>query len=992
MLKITQNLTVKKELENLEKMEEKEEHKQSKNKDFSTNYKFTDFKQKTVSDKVLVPLPRKLDQAYLSGNTYVRFLKEAKSSGVSKIIVLDRSNFSVYELNQRKTTFSHLFSSKMENQDKLIDWKGNPPLFMGQYGGRLILCSPPPKIENRDENDQFNNFQVQKHTQKLRYFKSNLKEAKEGEVLKLDLIGEVDGSSSFYKTRSIKSYFPFYLDLSFVNMPSYFLTKYEYSYERSRHRYTSYMVDAVGRKPQRKKSYTQSVFELLGWDFNSSEVLSKKIEEDKLLVDEAVRNELRFYRSPGQRISIDSIKSKTDHNFAVWVIRDHFFVIQIFNLKSRKILKTCYITVYEILGSLEPRDAKGTFILQNFDVYYRGAADRLYLNFFVDKGDDDPEDIPLMNPEEDFGPEHHFDDEFDEDDWEDGLEEDPEPNFGNYPREPPELLDESSHSLGFQNDQDGNDLGPGRPALDDNLLAEVAETEPTLLANRNNNADMAEADNINPEVQEGEVNQMQDQDNNNTMTPPADEEDTKGSKIKDIQVTISNVFNRKARKIVSKRISKENRLEPYDESRLVELDENCSHIVFTILNEKDGSQKMISINKRLNQLDSKLSMVKMIAKVDETKLIFADATTLYLVHLEKKIVIDRLQFCHLFQPEIQGVYQLDDTLLVYDKVMSSIEVFKFRKKRMKFVRKVDCMRPLVELGYHEFLRSAILAANSIDQWTILLSLSLYADSIEGIDLPNDCVPFLEICLLSGRVKLLQHLDLDEITRTLNSIELCVDKDGMFTLLDTDFYKIEMNPLDKNYGLLPEKKMSYTAPDYMSEYIYKSYRLLVGLELPRNEIFLLEFDKKIPSKEPELTKKIVLEGGSLKAIVGRQHESPLDYFWVLEEHLKQIEKNDEKNGEEGSLVDEEHQIAYNLSAYDDNLVKVTQLDLDLEFGERISDQDFYWEMVGGVPAALGTNETISFDFLEKEIRRVELDSARKYYFMDHKRFLYFEGDR
>ena len=116
-------------------MEEKEE-KQQQN-EFKWSYILADFKKEKVSDDVFFPLPRKLGHRFLKGQPWLYFLKEESSGQIKQIIAREKSSFSIYEINERKTAIKHIFSGEMDNPDKLIDWKRYPNLY---FSGETFLC------------------------------------------------------------------------------------------------------------------------------------------------------------------------------------------------------------------------------------------------------------------------------------------------------------------------------------------------------------------------------------------------------------------------------------------------------------------------------------------------------------------------------------------------------------------------------------------------------------------------------------------------------------------------------------------------------------------------------------------------------------------------------------------------------------------------------------------------------------------------------------
>ena len=116
------------------------------------------------------------------------------------------------------------------------------------------------------------------------------------------------------------------------------------------------MLDVVRKKRDSKGSCIQSVFELFGWDFSSSKVLKKKLEEDKLLIQgQALVPNVFFkgYRKTrGYTLTYISFSS---YKISLMKLQKKSFVFSIMDSRNKKMLKTTYVSAYEIWCKIDPK-------------------------------------------------------------------------------------------------------------------------------------------------------------------------------------------------------------------------------------------------------------------------------------------------------------------------------------------------------------------------------------------------------------------------------------------------------------------------------------------------------------------------------------------------------------------------------------------------------------------------------------------------------------
>ena len=395
----------------IKKMEEKE----LKGKELlKAGYNLRQFRHESIKKQKFLSLPRKQGQAYLRGTTTIRLLKDIKTYCLDKIFVIDRECFSVYEVNKTKTAISYLYSSKMQNSENLVLWSANPYIFVDKFDGRLMFSLTPEDTKNIINHHKG----VKEGSPILSLFKTNLKDAREGELLSVNLVSRIIKSNKFYQIKSAMSFYPLYLNNIFINSSTYYLTKYSYEGENRPGRLdSSTMIDVVRNKPDSRGLRTKSVFEFLGWDFASSKILQQKLKQEKFLIeDENFRQKVKIC---GNEIGVHSLNSnKSSRYFIFEMDRPRFLVLSLLDLRLRKVLKTTYVTVYELWAGLDPSVARG-WVLDLVDFYYLVSSDELHMIVLVESID--PED--QSEEEEGEGFDFEEDDSFEEKEDKINLEE-----------------------------------------------------------------------------------------------------------------------------------------------------------------------------------------------------------------------------------------------------------------------------------------------------------------------------------------------------------------------------------------------------------------------------------------------------------------------------------------------------------------------------------------------------------------------------------------
>ena len=196
---------------------------------FENYSKLEEFRYEEIDSSSLAPILPKEEAAFLTYDSKLRFLKDSRTKCVKKILCFDRDAMKVFELNHRKTAFKKPYTCYFEHPYQQIDWTEKVHHYRNKYTGELILSQRSTTNFDKKPNIKTSGDREEKE-QILRFYRTrkNLKNAKKGDILKIEIIGELKNSTSFYNVDSIEPLMKISKPQMFIGASDYFLTEYSY--------------------------------------------------------------------------------------------------------------------------------------------------------------------------------------------------------------------------------------------------------------------------------------------------------------------------------------------------------------------------------------------------------------------------------------------------------------------------------------------------------------------------------------------------------------------------------------------------------------------------------------------------------------------------------------------------------------------------------------------------------------------------------------------
>ena len=989
-------------------------------------YKFSDFNQEILSYTQLAPISKKQGHGYLSNKAKIRFLKERKHQSVTKFFTFSKNYFKVYELNGSKNSFKYLYSGYLDDPQRLIDWKENPYLYINPYNAEVKVVGTFKAQADEKANEGF--------VSQIMFFNANLNTIHQSKnVSKIKEIAKIQRFNPPYYIETLKDFTPKYLDNIFINSSTYFISKYTYGDVKFPGKKNfSYMADAIRRHPDAEGSCVKRVFELFGWNFDNQH-LKKKLEADKLLVDdERIRNQLRFNSTDEDEFSMFSyIHHDSSYYYCATLNKEEFIVLSILDMRSKKVLKTSYITIYEIWATLGEEMIKNNNSLYNYGIKYCFRQDRIYLSYFLEKTG-------------------HWEDE-DDDDW--AVEDDA---GGDAPENRDEAGNEDNVDQESENESNSltNEDTNGREDMDENPgVGTKAVDEPSQSNSINNSKKEEEAEDEIPEVLEnpkettaltmdqenpidpqGEVNnetnnhinQVKIEEPsviqslliksktkpNKTYDPEAnyqkyinqylgenqnfdndDQDQNKKTENEGVLfysklynrysalITISHIFDSTKRKVTSEPISENQLLKNYDANTLVNAQESKTEIQFTFINRDNNSKKTIRINKKENEISTRISLIQNISKIDCSKFFFCDSRMIYLIDMQDQVVLDRMVYSHLLTDDLNNVQTSRDLIMIIDKWNLIGEFFRVDGGSVRLVKQLDLIPIIDSIGKQAVRIRQRLALERLDNWTLFISFIVDVVVNSQKYLTEKLVVSFELSLTNWEVRRLGWIKLDRINPEWGAISMTVDQGSAF-LVNKNSYEVVVAKLDENYLWNIRRRMIYDSDESMDEFFYKDYRFFVTF---RREcrLDLIKFNPEDLRAVPVVLASVHCTY-SLDMVGKVPDSSESSYIWLVEQNKRIKEKKDTGEDEDQEDTDldeggaEEQEIEplnpY-LRGYDHNLKRVFELELDQQ-SLKLNESSHSWDRLGDIPALIHSQSMTFFDFDKKVMKKVEFGVRRQ----------------
>ena len=977
-------------------MQKEVPQKQQKGRENQQN--MSEFTEELIHCSSLTPVTNVGGQGFLRDKGNVRFIKDKESECMTKMIVLSQNYFKVFELNPSKTGFKHLHDGCINDPERLLDWEVNPKIHSNSFNGELVIAGTfKRRIEAKPISDP---------APQMMFFKTNIKNAHFYDQVKIKKIATVKNFSPPYYIESFESFFPRYLKNSFINSSVFFFSKYSYGGVKFPGRNSSsYMVDSVRNKPDSKGSCVKSVFELFGWEFKN-QFLEKKLQEDKLLLeDQRLRDRVKFSSLDKNELSMLSRSRDRIGSYYCSVLKkEHFIVISLIDMRSKKVLKTTFISIYEIWKTIDLKFVKSNNAIENFGVRYSFPQGKLYLGCLL-------EEVDYWDQEEDEGDDWGGSDGFDvlDEDFEDQWgylppsEEEIGMNFGEFEtlsenenydnRQDNVSRDNSLVQFGAtleNNNRDNDELPePDQPkskGKDSELLVDKILQKLDLNPLKNQNHSPKSESDLLDENEEAEPKREEKGDNQETRREGGENRDQENDRSSEdlessehlfnsklngrniILITISNTFDSKIRKIKSEPMSQNQTLMRYQGSTLLKAQESKSDLRFKFINEEDGSENLIRIDKKSNQLTSRLTQFRTLSKVDESKLIFCDSKTIYLIDLEQKRVLDRITYRHILNlNNINQVYACDDLLIAYQSFRLIAEFFQIRGKEIKFLKELDLV-PILDLPDEKVVSiRKIQSLKKLDSCTLLICLQAKV-RVRGEQFETqELMIAFELDLVDWRVikRVKTKTDASNAERWIRQ-RIIHDSSATYLVIELE-QEIKLTQLDENYQWRNCNTMKFKSDSEIGNYFFRDYKLFVTYRDKMNYLDCFKFDpEKNLNNEPTLVSRIEFEF-EIEIFNMIYDYSQFNYIWV-------IERNENISDlivgvREGEV--EQGPPKWCLRAYDLGLNEVCSIDFDKQLLD-IENRYQLWTKAGDCPVLEMKNFIAVVDFETKKWKKIEMD--------------------
>ena len=885
--------------------------------------KATEFKLERIESSSLPPVSTNEGDGFLDDEARPRFLKDKKTRTMKNFIAFGKSYFKVFELNGSKTGFKYLHSGHLDDPKRLIDWQKDPNIHIHKSTGSLMIADTFARKRSAKPNSSL--------PEEIFYCKTKI--TKNTKILKIQKIHKVKKFNPPYYVESVSCFYPRYLENSFINSSVFFFSKYFYGGTKyPGKKEFSYMADSVRNKSDSEGRWVKSVFEIFGWDFEN-EHLKEKLEEDKLLVkDLRIRNQLKFtFRRKDEFSVLSENPEGSSYYYSAILKKQLFCVIALIDLRYKKVLKKTYLSVYEVWDALDPQILKGIGSLYIFGVRYSFSQGKFYLNICPQK---------VINDGEEFEEAEEEVEQEEEELREQGMED---------------MEEQSNPEEQFTENQEE---GPGHRA---ELVGEYLP--PSLRENQS-------------QPQKGLQEALENHKKSLIYT--------KLFNRSIISIAVDNIFEMNDRKFEVRPLSENCMFLRYDISTRIQVEELLQTIKFTFIDENTGSRRSVFIDKKSNELSSRLTTLQTICKVDNSKLVFCDVRKAYLVDLDQRAVLDTINYSHLFCSDLYSVRATDDLVLTYEKWRINLELFRIRKNSIRLVKEIDLIEILGERGQQMVRINNILCLKKIDNYTLLLSFisDVLFNSAEYAT--EQIIASCEISLLNGEVKKVGLIEADHNVVNWEAYSMTYDAGRAFLLYKSGSEVVVVCELDENYQWNLKSRMIYDAEGYIDGAFYRQNKLFVAHHGKLNLIKFFPTDRK---PEPVLIRSIDCWDGVI-SFSQMNFNNSFGLIWHIEKVQKFVEKY-EKAGGEGEVVKEggdEDQgegepvplrsvFEYHLIGYDFNLEEVHKIELDLEKSNS-QDIDFIiissqkWLHICDRPILRSKKSFYIFDFEKKVIKKIE----------------------
>ena len=880
------------------------------------SFKWTDFTYKETTHRSFTPIIQTKQQADLKTKTTIRLLKEKKTQEITKILCMSTNYLKVYDINPSKTAFRYKYSTQIEDPKRLIDWEEDPYTALNQYTGEMIIAeqfktslkikplTPASEIENPP----------------LRYFRTNINNLREGENLKIDLIAQFEYTSELYPILKATTFYQLSLNNNFVNSSLFYLTRYSYGEAHPGLNKHSFMLDVIRRRHDSKGRCVRSVFELLGWKFDS-EHLKRKLEADCLLVkDRMLRRHLVFNFKVNFMLRVFQPRpDEACSRFLVLVMNKHFLVMTLLDLRCRKILRTTYISVYEIWNRLSSDVVKRSNEIELFNFFYSFNRDQLIFEFYVSEQDLE-EDMELAEEEE----------EEREEEMEEGIMVE-----GQDPLNGVEVDVSQDQSLDNEEYQ---------------IEEERENREDERLDPRDNSADASSTSQIYQNVEDS-----------NKILQEGEDQVPLYSDIYNrtfLDFTVKNVFDRKNQEFGYRRACENKQIAKYDNSTFAELEEARNHLKITLTEDsKNGSEKLYRINKKSNNLTSLLSNLIKVAKVDNNTLFFQDKKNMFLVDLKKQQILDKINISGYFDNHLEFVEACDDLVFAYDKWELSSQLYRIDPDCIRLIKEIDFCPIFGELGKRIFSIKCI-SFTKPGPWTALICLHIHAIVQSEEYKREKLVAFLRVDLLSWAITIVSLFNLEPISSQWDTHRISFNQDGSANILNNDSYSFEINQLDTNFSWSIKKQIIFYIERNCCYSEFKNLKLLMQ-DRHSDLIELLQFDSDDRREDPTLIGSCET---CLNVFKDLRDSCDSKLIWLYE------------RGEEGDDNDLAEGGSWKkfICGYDWDLNKVYSLELDSKMFNERGNMNGCCFKVGDRPILKVDESLFLFDFEKRLVTKVDFD--------------------
>ena len=796
--------------------------------------KFSDFRLERCEPRDLskVKKSRRM-KGFLSDEARLNLILNKNSKTVKKILITHKNHYQVYEPNPLKTAFIATGRGQFNDPRRQIDWEIGKFLEINDLNSELTIVDSiqtdpfsKPQATSTADNDA-----------KLVFYKTTLRDIGKKEVLDLQFAGEKSWNSSvYYVTQMMRKNNFGFLNNRFINSSQFMMMEYSYDgVRRPGKNKNSYMVEGVRRKVDSARNCTKSVFELFGWDFKSRH-LRTKLRVEKLLVEDLeLRRKIMFDLNYSSEVLVEfkHIPLKGKSYFYAVMVKKHFLVFSLLDLRSKRIIRTAFVSIYELWASLDQKLTKGFNCAYCQEFKYSFIQGRLYTSFSLLSRED--EDIDSEDGDSEGESENNEEDEGSREDLEGGNSEDSQRSRGGG-EAPTGPQRETMVEGGVEDPQtieNQQELGNVEKRLQDQTNEETQnETDPLKTAQNNETQiDEKVQKNLlsssnqkieeNKQAEEEEFDEGPTEGNQNAQSQPNDpESDQTDSEDSEMLhdpnslaytfslLSISSMFNHKQRKLKLEAGRGNHITERYDNTTTALVRETRKKIKIFLTNEKNNSTKKFEIDKKSNNLNTRLPFFQNVAKVDSTRLLLSDRKRVYLIDLDNERILDRVNYSYLLEDEFKNLEACEYLLLAYNSSTLILQLFKIEKKLLKFAKEIDLVSILGEAGERTTKIRKLLAFKKTANFGLFVSMRLDVSLRANQAVSERLILSFEISLLDWKILRLGMIELDRINQKLGEINIIMDRRDQAYLLETDYDNIEVAVLSQNFHWNIQKRFIF----------------------------------------------------------------------------------------------------------------------------------------------------------------------------------------